>query len=346
MKIEARPKNALEWIALLANLAPIPLVHSQLMPVLSRAVMEASTLDVFEAAKDGPITLEQAVEKTGLNKKALHSLLQVLTSADYFKYKNGTYSLTKMARKWCLKDSENSVYSMQKFNIICWDWMNNMGEYLKTGKGLQFHETLNADEWNAYQLGMADVSKVTAKMASKMTPVPPNPSQMLDIGGAHGLYSIEMCKKYPTLEATILDLPEAVEKAKPILDRYNSGQRVSYWQGDALKEDLGSEKYDIILISSLMHHFTEEQNKSLSSRVAKALKPGGTYIIQEFIRPEEGEKIEMIGAITDLFFNLSSTAGNWSLKELKDFQTGAGLKHFKVNKYITLPGFVQVCGHK
>jgi len=346
MKIEARPKNLLEWIALQANFAPIPLVHSQLMPVLSRAVMEASNLDVFEAAKDGPMTLDQAVQKTGLNERALHSLLQLLTAADYFTYKKGKYALTKMARKWALKDSENSVYNMQRFNLVCWDWMKGMGEYLKTGKGLQFHETLNADEWNAYQLGMADVARVTARVAPKMMPMPPKPTQMLDIGGSHGQYSVEMCRKHKGLQATILDLPAAIEKASPILAKYKMGDRVKYWPGNALIEDLGENKYDIIHISSLMHHFTAEQNLDLSKRVAKALKPGGTFIIQEFVRPDEGKKTEMVGAITDLFFNLSSTAGNWSLQELKGFQTRAGLKHFKVNTYISLPGFVMVCGKK
>jgi ubiquinone/menaquinone biosynthesis C-methylase UbiE len=346
MKIEARPKNLLEWTALQANIVPIPLAHSQLMYTLSRAVIEASQLDVFEAAKDGPVTLEQVASKTGLDQRALHSLLQVLVSADYFTYRNGTYSLTKMARKWCLKDSEHSVYNMQKFNLVSWEWMSHLGEFLKTGKGLQYHETLTGDEWNSYQLGMADVSRVTSKSAATKMPVPPNPTRMLDIGGSHGLYSVEMCKKHPSLTATILDLPPAVEKAKPILAKFGMGTRVTYWAGDALKEDLGENNYDIVLISSLMHHFSGEQNAALAKRIARALKPRGSFVIQEFVRPEEGKKIEMLGALTDLFFNLSSTAGNWSLKELKEFQSGAGLKHIKVNKFITLPGFVQVCAGK
>jgi SAM-dependent methyltransferase len=141
-------------------------------------------------------------------------------------------------------------------------------------------------------------------------------------------------------------LPQAIAKAKPILAKFNMGDRIRHRPGDALKEDLGENLYDIILVSSLMHHFTSEQNQELSKRAARALKPGGVYVIQEFIRPPEGKKMEMLGALSSLFFNLSSTSGNWSVDELKAFQTNAGLQFVETNNFITLPGYLQVCARK
>ena len=95
-----------------------------------------------------------------------------------------------------------------------------------------------------------------------------------------------------------------------------------------------------------MHHFTSEQNNNVVKKIEKALKNGGYLIIQEFIRPEPSPKMEMVGTILDLFFNLSSTSGNWSMDELIQFQKQAGLKFKKVNKFLTLPGFVQVIAQK
>jgi SAM-dependent methyltransferase len=346
MKIDAVPQNIVEWFALKANMVPIPLGHSQILFTLSRAVLEANRLDVFETVGHRKISVEEIAKEAGLNARALHSLLQVLVAAGYFKFSAGKYSLTAMAKKWCLKGSESSVYNLQMFNIYCWDWMNYMQEFLKTGKGLQYHDTLNEEQWKWYQMGMADVAKDTAKAAPGKMPVPKNPATMLDIGGSHGLYSVEMCKKHQSLSSTILDLPAAIEKARPILQQYNMGDRVQYLPGDALKDNLGENKYDIILISSLMHHFTSEQNRDLAKRIYIALKPGGTFAIQEFVRPEEGKNMDMIGAVSDLFFNLSSTSGTWSLSELKGFQTGAGLRNLKVSSFITIPGYVQICARK
>ena len=346
MKLAPQPQNIMEWIALKADLIPVPLAHTHICFMLSKAILEAFSLNVFEAFKDGSKNLEQAAKYTQLDQRALKSLLNVLISTGYFNYTNGIYSLTKHSRKWCLKESENSLYNQQLFNNVCWNWMDHFPEFLKTGKGLQYHETFNEKEWELYQKGMESVASGTVMQVVKMAPKLMNPDKMLDIGGSHGLYSAAFCKKYPTMKAFILDLPPAVEKAEPLLRKKYSGNNIFYKKGNALTDDFGNEEYDLILISSLMHHFTSEQNNIVTKKIEKALKKGGYLIIQEFIRPEPSSKMEMVGTILDLFFNLSSTSGNWSMEELIQFQKQAGLKFKKMNKFLTLPGFVQVVAQK
>jgi SAM-dependent methyltransferase len=307
----------------------------------------AFKLDVFEAAKDSPQTIEQIAQKTKLHPRGLRSLMNILISGDYFKYKYGKFTLTKLAKKWCLKESPHNVYNQVIYqNEIWWNEMNNLEEFLKTGKGLEVHDTFTEEEWNIYQLAMEDDARITARAARKMTPMPSNPAEMLDIGGSHGLYCVELCKKHPTLKATILELPQAVEKARPILAKYNMGDRINYWAGDALTDEFHENRYDLILMSSLMHHFSAAQNIAVSKKVAKALRPGGYFVIQEWLRPETSNRMETIGIVMDMYFNLTSTTGLWSLNELKDFQEKAGLIHYKVNKFMGMPSFVQVCAKK
>jgi SAM-dependent methyltransferase len=224
--------------------------------------------------------------------------------------------------------------------------MNHLEEYLITGKGLEIHDTYTEEQWNWYQLSMADLARFTARLASKMAPMPSNPTEMLDIGGSHGLYCVELCKKYPTLKATILELPQAVKTSQPILAKLNMGDRISHWTGNALTDDFGENKYDLILISNVMHHFDAEQNIKVSKKVAKALKPGGYFVIQEYLRQETSSRMEQVGIIIDMTFNLTSTSGTWSLDELKEFQEKAGLIQHRVNRFMGLLFFVQVCARK
>ena len=37
-----------------------------------------------------------------------------------------------------------------------------------------------------------------------ITKIPENAKSLLDIGGSHGLYSVDFCEKYPDLRADIL----------------------------------------------------------------------------------------------------------------------------------------------
>ena len=99
-------------------------------------------------------------------------------------------------------------------------------------------------------------------------------------------------------------------------------------------------------MSSLAHHFSSEQNTAVSQKAAKALKPGGYFVIQDWIRPEPSSRMDIIGSSMDMYFNLTSTAGTWTLDETKGFQDKAGLIHYKVNKFMEMPSLVQVCAKK
>ena len=75
---------------------------------------------------------------------------------------------------------------------------------------------MNAQEWAIYQDGMRDVAANPAVELAKRMPVPQGATRLLDIGGSHGLYSTELCKRHPALVATILELPGAVDRASEI----------------------------------------------------------------------------------------------------------------------------------
>ena len=344
MKYGIHARNPLEWIAYKANLVPTSISDGAAF-IFAKTVLTAHKLGIFEAAKDSPQTIEQIAQKANLNPRGLSSFMNMLTNLGYFKYRDGKYGLSRNARKWCLKDSPDSIYNLLIFTDYLWDSMNYMEEYLKTGKGMGIHDKFTDEQWQDYQLAMEIYGRFGAKSLAKMVPMPGEPTEMLDIGGSHGLYCVELCKKYPTLKATILELPEAVAKAVPILAKYNMGDRINYWTGDALTDDFGEDKYDLILISLLMHHFSSEQNIEVSRKVARALKPGGCFVIQEFIKPESSSRMDIWGPVFDMLFNILSTSSTWTKNELIDFQQQAGLKHCKTNQTVGMT-FIQVCARK
>jgi ubiquinone/menaquinone biosynthesis C-methylase UbiE len=347
MQLTITPENPLEWLALRANLAPIPLLHAQIMPVLAKAVLEAADKGVFDAAKDGPQTLDDLVQTLGLNRKALGELMGLLTAMGYFTYQNERFALTRMARRFALKDDPQSVHGMMVFNNrVMWDWMSQLGHYLETGQGVQYHETLSTEQWRYYQEGMVAATSTEAREFGRRAPVPKSATRMLDIGGSHGQHSVALCKKLPALTSTILDLQPAIEQAAPLLARQGMGDRVQHQVGNALTDDFGESQYDIVLLSSLAHHFTPEQNQLVANKVARTLRPGGVFIVNEFIKPEVGQKPELVGSSTDLFYGLSSTAGNYSITEIQTWQRLAGLKAHKIVSYRTLPGRAMVVAKK
>jgi ubiquinone/menaquinone biosynthesis C-methylase UbiE len=348
MKIVFKPENLLEWIATKANMVPYPST-AFIMAFAAKTAMLAFKYDVFEAVKDSPQTVEEIAQKVNLHPRGLRSLLNALVVGGYLECEKGKFSLNKISKKWCLKGNpENSMYNqIAYYHEVLWkNEINYMDEFLKTGEGIQIHDTYTEEQWDLYQLAMEEQARMTTQQSAKMMPVLKNPTRMLDIGGSHGLYSVELCRKYPTLKSTILELPQAVERSQKDFAKYNMSDRVSFLSGNALTDDLGENRYDLILMSQLAHHFTAEQNEAVSKKVAKALKPHAYFVIQEYLRPETSNKMDTVPIILDMYFNVSSTSGLWSADELKDFQQKAGLADCKVKRFIGLPCFAQVCAKK
>ena len=161
---------------------------------------------------------------------------------------------------------------------------------------------------------------------------------MLDLGGSHGLFSGALCRRYPGLYTEILDLPEAVAKAAPMLAREALGDRARLRAGDALTEDFGEEVFDLVFVSNLLHHFEPAQSRDLILRAARALRPGGILVIQELFTPSSGRRAGQVGVLADLYFSLTSASGTLSVDDLASWQREAGLRPRRPVRFTTFPG--------
>lgn len=341
MKLGGIPQSLAEWIGAKLGLLPQPLLDTHIAMLLARAVMEGTRLGVFEALKDGPLTAGEIAARCDGQPRATRKLLDALAGCEYLRFESGRYALSTMARKWLLADSAQPLRDKMLFQLLEWDHIEHVGEFLRTGEPLDFHAALTSEQWGLYQRGMRSVASAWAPEVGRRTPVPKGARDLLDIGGAHGFLSVAICRRHPELRAVILELPEAVEHAAPLLAREGMGERVVHRPGNALTDDLGAEAWDVIFVSSLVHHFDDATNRTLAKRIARALRPGGVFVIQELYRPASPSHAGQIGALLDLYFAVTSRSGTWSFEEMADWQREAGLEPLKPVRFVTVPGVGQ-----
>lgn len=346
MKIKLAPENFLERMALVMNLAPTPLVDTQVAFNAARAIMAGADVGLYEAIGKESKTAVEISHDINTDPVATTHLLNCLVGIGYLNWKKGSYSLKRKYYKWLLAEYPSNLIGKLRFQLLEWNWMGRLEEYIRTGKPLEFHSHMRPSEWASYQEGMRDLSVNTAKELAKKIKLPSSATNMLDIGGSHGLFSIELCKKYPGLSSTILELPGAVEPGSAIAARYGLSDRVKYQTGNALIDDLGEQQYDFVMINNVVHHFTNEQNIKLAAKIARALKPGGLYGIGEFLRLNKPGAGGAVGATAGLYFALTSSSGTWSKEEINSWQQQAGLKPVKPISLITLPGWMMLPAEK
>lgn len=347
MKIGVIPENLIERIVLSTGRVPTPL-HDTLMAILlARTIMVATKLGVFEALAAGASRVEDIAQRCKTNPRATEKLLNALVSSAYVVGSDGMYELAPVARRWLLKASPESLYDNVLFRFFEWDVVEGCEDYVRTGKPLDVHKTVKSEEdWDLYQRGMRSLAGPVAAEVVQRTPVPKGARDMLDIGGSHGYFSASLCRQHPQLRAVILDLPEAVKHAAPILAREDMGERVTHRIGNALEDDLGSEAWDIVFVAQLVHHFDDATNRAFARRVARALRPGGVFVIQEIIRPRSPKDAGQMGALLDLFFALTSESGTWSYEEMAQWQREAGLLPQKPIRFRSVPGTGQQAAFK
>lgn len=319
-------ENLVERIGLASGQMPTPMLEPY-GAAFGRALMVAARLGVFEALAEGPLTAAAVAGRCGTDGRAADKLLNLLVGMRYLRRSgDGAYRLTKMARRWLLKGSSRSVLDMVLMKFLEWEWIEGLEAFVRTGKPLDVHSSMSADDWGLYQRGMRAQAGVAGGFLARRVPMPPNATAMLDIGGSHGYFSVVLCQRHPALRSVVLDLPEAVEQAAPLLAAEGMGDRVVHRAGDALTDDLGTEAYDFILVFSLVHHFDAATNRALVARCARALRPGGLLVIGDLMRPESPERASAMDLFYDLYFALTSRSGLWSFEEMAEWQRAAGLQ--------------------
>jgi SAM-dependent methyltransferase len=332
------PENPIEWVIARLNVAPRPLLETQMAYTLARLIMVATKLGVFEALAEGPSKAPEVAERCGTSPAGTEKLLFALAGAEYLRAENGGYALTPVSRKWLLRESPHSIADKLLLQFHEWEWLERAEDYVRTGEPLEIHSMTDDEQWDLYQRGMRAMANAFAGEAVRRMPVPKGATEMLDIGGSHGYYSVALCRKHEGLRSVILDLPQAVEHAAPLLAAEGMGDRVVHRAGDALTDDLGTGAYDLVLTAQLVHHFSEAQNRDLAARVARALRPGGVYAVLDEFRPRTAKDAGQVGALLEFYFALTSQSGTWAAEEISHWQRQADLSPRRPIRFRTAPG--------
>jgi tRNA (cmo5U34)-methyltransferase len=114
--------------------------------------------------------------------------------------------------------------------------------------------------------------------------VTPGAVSVLDVGCGAGNYTLKLLQRLPGLDCTLVDL------SRPMLDRAQdrvcaaTSGTVATVQGDIRDADLGDGRFDIILAAAVLHHLrTDDEWHDVFARFHRALRPGGSLWISDFI---------------------------------------------------------------
>jgi tRNA (cmo5U34)-methyltransferase len=113
---------------------------------------------------------------------------------------------------------------------------------------------------------------------------------VLDLGCGGGNYAVKVTSLLPDVDCTLIDLSaNMLAKAKERVAANISGNVLAV-QGDYRDIPFEENAYDVITAGTTLHHLREDQEwESVFTKVFKALKPGGTFWINDIVISETDE---------------------------------------------------------
>jgi 3-hydroxy-5-methyl-1-naphthoate 3-O-methyltransferase len=108
------------------------------------------------------------------------------------------------------------------------------------------------------------------------------PVSVLDIAAGSGVWGIALAEQSPLVSISAVDWPEVLKVTKKVAKQRGVGDRLKTIPGDLLKVDFGT-GHQVATLGHILHSEGRERSRQLLRKLFKALAPGGTIVIAEFV---------------------------------------------------------------
>jgi demethylspheroidene O-methyltransferase len=258
--------------------------------ILSKALMAALELNIFPLLESGGLPFEAINSRLGLDCNISRVFLDILEAFGYLKREGGRYTLTEQSRA-ILPNYANTKSWAEEMK---WTYqsLDDFTEILKTGN---YRQSALSAHW-AYKK-TAEPRDIEAEISGEYSAIMDTSqeaianlivdkidfsaySHLLDIGGGYGRFAITVAQRYPTIRATVVDLPSVCRETKKFIAREGLAERVTAVGADFFKDPL-PEGADIISFVRTLHDWGDEEAARLLEIARSALGKDGAILIAE-----------------------------------------------------------------
>jgi ubiquinone/menaquinone biosynthesis C-methylase UbiE len=119
--------------------------------------------------------------------------------------------------------------------------------------------------------------------------------EILDVGAGSGAMSAGFLEYFPAARATLLDLADVLGIAREMLDARGLGERVTCCQANILEPwPAPDRRYDLVLLSNVIHVYSEQELPGILTRAARCLCPGGYLVVHDFFPGHDPGKAALL----------------------------------------------------
>lgn len=156
---------------------------------------------------------------------------------------------------------------------------------------------------------------------------------MLDVGGADGWLSIQVCLRHKNIRCTTFDLPPVEPLAARKIAAFGLSDRIQTARGDLLNDPFPAAR--LITMGNILHGFDEPTKQTVVRKVYDTLPAGGAFMAIENIIDNDRRQ-NTLGLLMSL--NMLIENGNAFDYTVGDFEGWANAAGFRRVEVIPLTG--------
>ncbi len=292
------------------------------------AMLVGMQLDVFTPLKDGPMTADQVAKAIGVRPNRMGMLLYALVSTGLLEVKDGFFTNIPEGSRYLVKGSPHYLNGMDSRLARQWKMKLMTAESIRTGvpqAKIDFSHSPQ-EEVEAFLRGISTQTVETAGDLVKRCDFS-SVRTIADIGGGAGGLAITVARACPSIQATIVDLPEVTPISQKVVEEEGLTDRVQVLAADVVERPLRG-SYDAAVLKTMVQVLSSEDAQKMLVNVSKALNPGGTIYI--------------VGQILDNSRTSPPEAMSYNLAFINHYDVGESYTEQQHRDWLSEAGFVDI----
>jgi len=274
-----------------AAITPIPLMQVATAFWAFKTLATAIDMDLFTRLSSTPMAAPETARWFRIEERPAEMLLTGCAGLGLLDKQDGRYCNTPLAEKFLVRGGSyyfgGFVNMLNRRLYSGWDKLpeavsTNRPTTWNPDKQASLFEGSDPAMMQTFWQAMHSLSVFTARALGEALDFSTF-RRLLDVGGGSGAFDIELCLRHRELSATVYDLPFVTEIAHERIAEAGLSDRILTQPGDFFADAQYPPDHDVMLLSMIMHDWSERENRAILRKCYDALPPGGSVVISELL---------------------------------------------------------------
>jgi hypothetical protein len=274
----ATPLNSLA-----GRLSPVPILQVATGFWASQALLTAVDLRVFSALFGGAKTAAELANELKVDLAGLEALLDANCALGFLLRHGERYRNAEVSNAYLVEDSPGSYVDLVRFmrHPLFGIWQS-LEETVRNGESPVPASQMDTTEVQLARAFHNGAYATMMRVAEILDLEFSGYSKMLEIGGHSGAGSLCLARRYPHIQAVILDRPPFQPLAEEFIQTTKLEDRVRFEAGNPDEGSPGAEA-DLVLLPHVLSRRARPALPGILQAVHQSIRPGGALLVTEFL---------------------------------------------------------------